>query len=224
MLTIRLCGITGICVCLLTATANAEKLQVLTLDRDGNAVPQTVVYALPITPPFNINSGIVKNNKTVVDQIDKEFVKTVTVIKPGMAVIFPNHDNIRHHVYSFSPAKTFELPLYKDVTPKPVIFDKVGAVALGCNIHDWMSAYIYVVDSPFFALTNSRGRVELEIPAGRYEIRVWHPRLKNPDPDKPQKIAIQAGQQATLEVGLELKKSFRPMRAPFNGPDGGAYR
>lgn len=224
MLSARLCGISAVCVCLLAAAANAETLQVQALDHDGNAVPQTVVYAIPLTSPENSKPQIAKINKTVVDQIDKEFVETVTVIRPGMAVVFPNHDNIRHHVYSFSPAKTFELPLYKDVTPKPVTFDKAGAVALGCNIHDWMSAYIYVVDSPFFALTNSLGRAQLEMPAGRYEIHVWHPRLKNPDQDKPQIVAMQAEQLANLEFGLELKKSFRPVRAPFIGPDGGAYR
>ena len=143
-------SVTAVCVSLITATANAEILKVQTLEPDGNAVSQTVVYAIQLTTPETVKRGIIKINKTIVDQINKEFVKPITVIRPGMSVVFPNHDNIRHHVYSFSPAKIFELPLYKDVTPKPVTFDKAGAVALGCNIHDWMSAYIFVVDSPFF--------------------------------------------------------------------------
>jgi len=217
-------GITAVCVSLITATANAEILKVQTLEPDGNAVSQTVVYAIPLTTPETVKRGIIKINKTVVDQINKEFVEPVTVIRPGMSVVFPNHDNIRHHVYSFSPAKIFELPLYKDVTPKPVTFDKAGAVALGCNIHDWMSAYIYVVDSPFFGLTNSQGQAKLNMPAGRYEIHIWHPRLKNPDQNKPQIIVMQEGEHAKLEFGVELKKSFRPVRAPLIGPDGGAYR
>lgn len=79
----------------------------------------------------------------------------------GTRVTFPNRDNIRHHVYSFSSAKKFELPLYIGTPAAPVVFDKPGVVALGCNIHDWMLAYIYVLTTPHFAKTAADGKARL---------------------------------------------------------------
>lgn len=112
----------------------------------------------------------------VVDQIDKTFVPHVAVIRSGTAVKFPNRDDIRHHVYSFSPAKTFELPLYKGTPAEPVVFDQPGVVVLGCNIHDFMQGYIYVTDAPYYAVTGADGGARLSgVPAGRYRLHAWHP-------------------------------------------------
>jgi len=204
-----------------SAPAAAETLHVKVLDQAANGIPETVIYALSSGPASDSGS----HSGVVIDQIDKEFVHPVTVIRPGMSVIFPNHDKIRHHVYSFSPAKTFELPLYKDVTPQPVRFDKPGVVALGCNIHDWMSAYIYVVDSPFTALTDAQGQAVLTLPAGQYELHIWHPRLKNPDENQGLKVMVQAKQNAVVELAVVLKKSFKSIaRTTSGGFDGGVYR
>ena len=100
-------------------------------------------------------------------------------VRTGTAVSFPNNDDIRHHVYSFSEAKKFELPLYKGVPAEPVVFDQAGTVVLGCNIHDWMLAYVYVVDTPWRLVTDEKGAGVLDdLPAGRYRVDVLHPRLK----------------------------------------------
>lgn len=205
---------------LFTTTATAESLRIHVVDNEADNVPETVVYALSSKPT---EKGRAPENKVIIDQIDKEFIHPITIIRPGTVIIFPNHDKIRHHVYSFSPAKTFELPLYKEATPKPILFDKPGVVALGCNIHDWMSAYIYVVDSPFAALTDAQGLASLSLPAGQYAVHVWHPRLKNPDENHADKITVQTGSSATLEIAIALKKSFRPIRTPADGFDHEAY-
>jgi hypothetical protein len=94
-------------------------------------------------------------------------------------VTFPNRDGIAHHVYSFSRAKTFEIPLYRGVTPEPVVFDNPGVVPLGCNIHDWMLGYVVVVEAPRFAqLTAGDVRFE-DVPPGTYQVSFWHPALGN---------------------------------------------
>ena len=112
-------------------------------------------------------------------QQDREFIPYVTIVQTGTAINFPNHDPFKHHVYSFSPAKTFEIKLYAGKPVKPIVFDKSGEVALGCNIHDWMEAYVLVVDSPYFAKTGSNGRALIaNVPPGRYRLRLWHPRQK----------------------------------------------
>jgi len=110
----------------------------------------------------------------VVDQINKRFVPRMTVIRTGTAVSFPNSDHIRHQVYSFSPAKTFNIKLYAGSPKADVMFDKPGLVVLGCNIHDTMVGFIAVVDTPYFGVTAADGRVKLQAPAGGYRLRVWH--------------------------------------------------
>ncbi|KJS04272.1 MAG: hypothetical protein VR73_14875 [Gammaproteobacteria bacterium BRH_c0] len=117
----------------------------------------------------------------VMDQRDNQFVPHVIAVRTNTLVHFPNSDNIRHHVYSFSPAKRFELRLYHGTTAEPVLFDKPGQVVLGCNIHDSMLAYIYVVDSDYFAVSDPLGKLELqEIPPGEYQLLIQHPRYGKP--------------------------------------------
>jgi plastocyanin len=110
-------------------------------------------------------------------QKDREFMPYMTVVQTGTWVDFPNRDPLKHHVYSFSPAKPFEIKLYAGKPQKPIQFDKPGEVALGCNIHDWMEAYLLVVDTPYFAKTGSDGHARISnVPPGRYTLRLWHPR------------------------------------------------
>jgi plastocyanin len=113
-----------------------------------------------------------------VQQIDKRFDTNVTVVTAGTEVHFPNRDKVRHHVYSFSPPKPFELKLYAGMPANPVTFDKPGIVVLGCNIHDKMTAWIVVVETPYFAMTGPDGTVTLrDVPPGSYRLRTWHPAM-----------------------------------------------
>ena len=137
---------------------------------DGKGIADAVVFVQAPTSA----AGRTKSTQ-VVDQIHKTFVPGLLPIVVGTAVRFPNHDQIHHHVYSFSPTKTFELPLYKGEETPEVVFDKVGVVKIACNIHDWMSGIILVLPSPHFAVTDAQGRFVLEnLSAGEYTIVAWH--------------------------------------------------
>ncbi|HQR03226.1 MAG: methylamine utilization protein [Proteobacteria bacterium] len=155
----------------LALPGSAATLNVELRDSNGAPLVDGVVYALPRSgkvPAFQEASA-------TIDQIQRQFVPLVSVIRTGTAVHFPNKDNIRHQVYSFSPAKTFELKLYSGRPAKPVIFDKAGLVVLGCNIHDQMIAYVQVVDTPWFGKTDASGMAHLEnLPDGEYEVHAWH--------------------------------------------------
>lgn len=152
----------------------------------------------------------------VMDQQDKQFVPNVLVVRTGTQVKFPNSDNIRHHVYSFSPAKRFELRLYQGTPSEPVTFDKPGVVVLGCNIHDWMIGYVYVTDDPRYAVTNQQGQAQIDqLPKGRYAVTLWHPQTPNMLPQKAADIALDDGQLSqrfTLSM-LEPTPS-QPMAQP----------
>jgi plastocyanin len=136
---------------------------------EGAPIADAAVILEPTaTPPATTTAN------AVVDQINKRFVPRLTVIRTGTAVSFPNSDHIRHQVYSFSPAKTFNLKLYAGSPKTDVVFDKPGMVVLGCNIHDTMVGFIAVVDTPYFGVTAADGSVKLQAPAGNYRLRVWH--------------------------------------------------
>ncbi len=136
----------------------------------GTPIAGAVVFVQAPSPPAG---G--RHATAVVDQVEKTFVPGILPIMVGTSVRFPNHDQIQHHVYSFSATKTFELPLYKGEDAAPVLFDKVGVVKIGCNIHDWMSGIILVLPTPYFTVTDANGKYVLEdVPEGTYTLVVWH--------------------------------------------------
>lgn len=124
-------------------------------------------------------------------QAGRKFTPPVLAVRTGTAVSFPNRDSVRHHVYSFSAPKRFELRLYKGTPSQPIVFDQPGVVVLGCNIHDWMVGYVYVTNDPRFAVSDAQGRLSLDLPPGQYPMTLWHP--ANAD------LLPQA--RGTLEVG-----------------------
>jgi plastocyanin len=140
----------------------------------GMPVEDAAVVIEPLSGPV-----LVPKQTARIEQVDREFVPYLSIVQRGAAVQFPNRDRTKHHVYSFSPAKTFEIKLYAGQPARPVVFDKSGEVVLGCNIHDWMEAHVLVVDTPWFGKTGADGIARIAgMPAGRYRLRVWHPRQK----------------------------------------------
>jgi plastocyanin len=151
-------------------SGGASTLEISAVDAKGAPVADAVIYAIPKGPP-----PALRKRDAAIEQRDKTFVPLVTVVQTGSPVQFPNRDPIRHHVYSFSKPKVFELKLYAGTPAAPVVFDKPGLVVLGCNIHDPMIAYVYVVDSPWFAKTGADGKARIaEVPAGEYDVYVQH--------------------------------------------------
>lgn len=112
-----------------------------------------------------------------INQVNRAFSPRAIAIEHGDKVRFQNDDDVRHHVYSFSSAKRFELPLYEGQPPEDIRFDQPGMVVLGCNIHDWMVGWVHVMDTPWFDFANPDGHVSFTLPAGNYELRIWHPEL-----------------------------------------------
>lgn len=111
---------------------------------------------------------------------------------------FPNQDRVRHHVYSFSAPKKFDLKLYGRDETKLVTFDKPGVVALGCNIHDAMSGFIFVTSTPFAAISDASGHVTINgVPAGRTTLRVWHPSVRAPGNTLSQSAIVAASGLST---------------------------
>lgn len=183
--------------------ALAASLVVKVNDGSGAPLPDAVVYldsGLPYQPGETRHYEVEQRNKT--------FAPFVTIIAAGSQASFPNHDGIGHHVYSFSPAKNFQLPLSEVEITDAITFDQPGIVTLGCNIHDWMVAYIYVVETPYFAKVGSDGVASIGgLPAGDYEIRVAHPGMKAAQPASTT-VSLPAEGAVNLEFSLEIKPKY----------------
>jgi plastocyanin len=156
----------------------AAELVVEIHNPDQSAASGVVIYA---SPNFELKkSSHPQPSVAEMVQVNKQFQPHILVIEKNTEVVFPNQDDIAHHVYSFSPTHPFELELYKDGSNQTERFDKVGTVDLGCNVHDWMLGYIKVVDTPFFALTDETGKATLvDLPKGDYTVNIWHPNIQN---------------------------------------------
>jgi len=171
----------------------AGTLEVKVADERGEPVAHVAVYATSLAPAAAKKANAPKRT-AVMDQKHNEFVPNMLIVSAGTEVQFPNSDVVSHHVYSFSQAKTFELGLYKGNVYPPVVFDELGVVVLGCNIHDSMLGYIVVVPTEHYAMSDERGSVRLEgVPPGDYTVEVWTPRARPMGLPAPQRVTVTDG-------------------------------
>lgn len=162
-----------IAISLLPVMATAANYRVTVTGTDGLPVEDAVVELLSEIPSEADPETAPLHNMS---QKNRTFIPFVMVVTKDEQVTFPNLDRTRHHVYSFSPAKPFELKLYVGTPREPVVFDRPGVVAIGCNIHDYMQAFIYVSESPYVAVTDTDGAAVLAgLPEGNFRLKVWHP-------------------------------------------------
>lgn len=167
-----------------SAPAAAATLQVEVQGNGNKPLADAVVYL-----ESREARAAAKPASAEIAQVSRQFQPRVTILPVGTSVQFPNRDTVRHHVYSFSPAKTFELKLYIGTEAKPVVFDKPGVAVLGCNIHDNMAAWVVVVETPYYGTSGANGKVTLDnVPPGSYRLRFWHPGL--PPDSQPQDQAL----------------------------------
>ncbi len=183
--------------------AGAASLVVKVTRPDGKPVAGAVVMLHG--PP---GSKPAAPSAFIVDQVDQTFTPDLTIVPVGSTVTFPNSDKVSHQVYSFSPAKRFQLPLYRGTPYPPVTFSDPGIVTLGCNIHDDMIAYLVVTDAGWSGRTAEDGSwTAANLPAGDFRIEVWHPRMRE-TPLVEKTLKLEGAAPARVEV--ELKQSLRP--------------
>jgi plastocyanin len=197
-------------LCAVSQAGLAGSLRVHVETPDGHAAAGIVVLARRAgqTQPASPVSA-------VMDQIDLAFRPSVLVIPVGSSVLFPNGDSVSHQVYSFSPAKKFQLPLYRGKPYPPVRFDQAGVVTLGCNIHDYMLGFIVVTDAPYFGLTDASGEFSVAaMEAGDYDVSLWHSSARESDANLKRQIRIESGASAELTFQLGKKPAPAPLKTP----------
>ena len=195
----------------------AEVVTVLKAAKGGAALPEASVALIPLDRPA---PPVGPDAQVEISQEAQEFLDYVTIVQAGTRIAFPNRDTVQHHVYSLSRVKKFELPLYNPGQRETQVFETAGQVVLGCNIHDWMIAYVVVVPTPWFGKTDTAGRVSVSAPAGRYRVGIWHPRMSAPVSEE---ITLDDAAPASREFSLTLKPDRR-IRRGGGGSKSGGYR
>ncbi len=189
--------------------AMAGTLDLRVTDEAGRPVADAVVIVRAVgraTPPPR------RTNALKVEQRDLQFHPFVSVVPVGSSVSFPNFDKTRHHVYSFSAAKKFELKLFASEQSRSVTFDRAGVVAIGCNIHDQMAAFLYVTDSAWTARSDARGLVSIDGPtAGAVSVSLFHPYLRAPGSMVTRAMTLNGGRQ-TAQFAIKLRAPPPAMR------------
>ncbi len=194
---------------LLLASLRAAEVHFKFADGKQAAVSDVVVSLVPLDAPAAAAPAPVE--AVLIAQEKQEFLPYVSVVAVGTTVNFPNRDTVKHHVYSSSKAKKFELPLYAGEAREAVRFEQPGVVTLGCNIHDWMLAYVVVVATPWFAKSDADGTARISAPPGRYRIEMWQPRLAAV---VTRELAVTDAAPAAQTFTLELGRDRRIRRNP----------
>ena len=204
-------------ILIMSAPANGAELAGIVTGPNGEPLADAVVYAVALDPqPAPADNP----RRAVIDQVNLQFTPFVTVVQTGAEIVFPNADNIGHNVYSVSRDMTFTLGLSRGVEAPPVVFITPGVVVMGCNIHDWMLAYVLVLETPNFGVTGANGTTVLRnLPPGPYEVRVWHPGMVDGQGDVSRQVEVRQGEIGNTSFSLALKP--RCMWVIDQGPVGG---
>jgi len=186
---------------LAAGAASAATVDVAVTDANGKPAANAVVTLVPDASPAPASHVA---PRAVIDQQHEMFLPLVVVVRKGGEVVFTNNDKTMHQVYSFSPVKQFQFEIDRGQVSKPVVFDKPGVAAIGCNIHDNMVAYAFVADAPYAAVTDAQGHTALhDVSDGAWHAAAWHPQLRIGKQPAPVALTI-AGHDAKLALTLPL--------------------
>lgn len=198
-------SVVGLVILLMSSAVSAQDVVVEGIE--GNKLSNMVVYLMPLEGQVPLQSA--KAEPIEIHQKNKQFAPYITVIQKGYEAEFKNDDDITHHIYSALGPKRFSFKLRAEDPNKAMMFDKSGHVSMGCNIHDWMSGHVLVIDTPFYAQTDERGIARFSaMPDGQYHLIVWHPQLQSNENQFIMPVSLPS--HKVIEVKLTSKMAAIP--------------
>ncbi|HIJ62758.1 MAG TPA: hypothetical protein HPQ04_08725 [Rhodospirillaceae bacterium] len=193
--------------------ARGLDLAVVVTDDDGGNVADAVVTVAPVQASPTADGAVRSPVTRSIDQKNETFIPYVELFRPGDSVVFNNNDRTKHHVYSFSPSKTFEFVLAPGESSPAMRLDAPGIVAVGCNIHDNMISHLFVSDAPWMEKTDDHGRAHFSgLGAGPYQVAVWHPQLHPAVPSVSRVVSAEGGAFKEASFSLRLLPDPRSRR------------
>ncbi len=200
--------LSSLCLLAFVSASQAATLTVEVQNKSGDelATTQTTLALHATTASARINGSDVVHR---IEQTNSQFKPFISAVQKGSSIKFPNRDSFAHHVYSFSEPAKFQSELYSQQESHEIEVNKPGVIVVGCNIHDWMLAYVYVVDTPYFAQPENKQARFINLEPGSYSLSYWHPSMQSP---VAQNIEIEDGdKQVQLSVDI---KSIEQIQAP----------
>jgi plastocyanin len=201
------------CALGIVAASQAATVVAQISDRAGNPVPNAVIYVLPVGSKA---PAAKPGTLAAVEQQQFKFEPFVSVVQAGSKMRFPNRDRTDHHLKVLSGPTTFDFQIYTRKEPEPVLLDKTGQITVQCLLHNWMSAHIYVVDTPWFGKTSKAGSIVIEnIPAGEYDVFVTHPSMLIPaqvSPAMPRRVKLEPSTAQVIEAKFDFVPKPEPSR------------
>lgn len=185
---------------LLISATPASTLPMLVVDQAGVPLRDAVIE---IRPPAGNTRRPTFAWRNAMAQKNQAFVPGTLIVPLGAVVAFPNLDNVRHSIYSFSKPGPFKIDLYGQDQTRTQQFKVAGTIALGCNIHDKMQGYIRVTDTPFAARSDLNGLADIEgLGRGTYDVAVWHPRIRGAGGEWRGKLVLEPSNRSRIMVAL----------------------
>ena len=183
-----------------TLQANEITLRIALAAPDKQPVDDVVVYLEPLDgQPLPV-----VQHQLQISQRDKAFAPYIAVAQRGQSVLFTNQDDITHHIYSATGDNKFSFKI-KAGEQHSTPLAHAGEIAMGCNVHDWMSGYLLMVDTPYFDKTAADGQAVFSIAEpGRYQVRLWHPQLHQNDKKLTRVLNLKDNQSITLALSQPL--------------------
>ena len=195
---------------LLSHHSLANNINIQVKDPNQQSISGVIIY---LTPLMNSQTSFINDKTVFISQNQKKFTPYIAVLQKGQNINFKNQDDITHHIYSVSGKNRFDFKIKSGEYKNDIQLNTLGEVAMGCNIHDWMSGYLLVVDTPYFEKTNSIGISTFEnLPIGDYKVTVWHPQLETENNEFTQNIKINKAQ----DFEVILPKALLPIPAQQN--------
>ena len=195
-------------------TAAASTFEISVVDNNNKPIPNAVI-GIAYENTLSSHRPVLTLDVAVMDQVDFQFKPKVLVVNQRQLVDFPNSDDVRHHVYSFSSPKAFEIKMFTGSEADPVQFDKPGIVVLGCNIHDSMIGYIYVAENEHTYLSNAQGKISIDMSVFKQlaaeqlsvlNATIWHARLSATNAQR-QSITLNVDENSqTIKLNILLPK------------------
>ena len=198
--------ITAGILCCATLSWPVMSQQFSLVNSNNTPMANMVVYLTPTSPSSAKKIAPESTQPPIeIHQENKQFSPYITVIQQGYQLKFVNDDDITHHIYSASGPKRFSFKLRKDSTQQDMLFDQAGHISMGCNIHDWMSGHVLVVDTPYYGVTDSNGNVTFdELPDSEYQLVVWHPQLRADNNQFSQTITTPLAEALTIQITASM--------------------
>ena len=185
---------------LLVSATPANVLPVQVVDQAGVPLRDAVIE---IRPPAGNTRRPAFAWRNAMAQKNQAFVPGTLIVPVGAVVAFPNLDNLRHSIYSFSRPGPFKIDLYGQDQTRTHQFKVAGTIALGCNIHDKMQGFIRVTDTPFAARSDLNGLAAIEgLGRGTYDVVVWHPRIRGTGGEWRGKMVLEPGNRSRIMVAV----------------------